>query len=33
VRHGQVVYLPAEPHAHGSGHRNGHVHGHHAPRK
>jgi CopG family transcriptional regulator, nickel-responsive regulator len=34
VRHGQVVYLPAAPHTHGSGHRNGHVHGHRAtPRK
>jgi CopG family nickel-responsive transcriptional regulator len=28
VRHGQVVYLPATFHTHGSGHRNGHVHGH-----
>jgi CopG family transcriptional regulator, nickel-responsive regulator len=27
VRHGQVVYLPRAPHTHGSGERNGHVHG------
>jgi CopG family nickel-responsive transcriptional regulator len=26
VRHGQVVYLPAAPHAHASAHRNGHAH-------
>ena len=34
VRHGQVVYLPGAPNTRGSGHRNGHVHGHRAtPRK
>jgi CopG family nickel-responsive transcriptional regulator len=34
VRHGQVVYLPASPHSHGSRHPNGHVHRHLAtPRK
>jgi CopG family transcriptional regulator, nickel-responsive regulator len=26
VRHGQIVYLPATPHVHGSGHRNGRTH-------
>ena len=33
VRHGQVVYLPAAPYAHGSAHRNGHAHRPRAPRK